>query len=538
MQTIYFASHFKYNNKVISTKVFFKGMSKKRLTTAQLAVVLSFMTVISKLLGFTRELILANYFGAGMVTDAYTMSLSIPNNLLSMIVSATLTAYMPIFSKKIETSEEEGNRFTSQVVNFLLIATTVVAVFGGIFAKQLVALFAPGFTGEAAELTAFYTRFAFIMVVCSVFANVFGSYLEYKGAFIAQQIFNYTQNILIIAVIIISAKVGMPQLLIFGITSGYFVMGLGKFYLARREGYRYTPDFRFSESARDVMVLAVPVFIGSSLNEINIFIDRILASNLGQGTVSALNYGVLFSNVVTSFTVIVFVTILYPRLVQAITFGEYDKVSNIMDKGINLIILILTPIMMGSMLYSNQIVQVVYERGAFTEEATRLTATAYFYYSIGVVFTGVRLLLDKAYFAMQDTKIPVLCSGVAVFVNIVLNLILVKFMGHAGLALATSISGIIATCMLYIMFGKKYPNITLLTSFKKPGLVVLFSVLSCAVSYAVYYFVGNAVWMPRMVLLGLAVLTAIVVYFILLYAAKFEELDYLASLLNLSKKEG
>jgi putative peptidoglycan lipid II flippase len=507
-------------------------MSKKRLTTAQLAVMLSLVAAISKLLGFARELILANYFGAGMVTDAYTMSLSIPNNLLSMIVTAAMTAYIPIFSQKVEKSAEEGNRFTSQVANFLLLATATVAVLGGIFARQLVSLFAPGFTGEVAELTVFYTRFAFLMVVFSVFANVFGAYLEYKGAFIAQQVFNYTQNILIIAFIIISAKTGIPQLLIFGITLGYMVMGLGKFYLAAREGYRYKPDFHFSESVKDVMVLAVPVFIGSSLIEINIFIDRILASGLGEGIVSALNYGMLFANVVSSFTVAILVTILYPRLAQAFTFNEYDKVSDIMDKGINLIVLIMTPIMIGSMIYSSQIVQVVYERGAFTEEATKLTATAYFYYSIAVVFTGVRLLLDKVCFAMQDTKIPVLCSVVAVCTNIILNLILVRVMGHAGLALATSVSGIVATCMLYIMFGKKYPNIALLKSFKKTGLIVLFSALSCAISYAFYYFVGNAVWMPRMVLLGLAVLAAIVVYFILLYAAKFEELDYLADLVK------
>lgn len=507
-------------------------MSKKRLSTAQLAAVLSIMAVVSKLLGFTRELILANYYGAGMVTDAYTMSLSIPNNLLSMVVSAAMTAYIPIFSQKVEKSAEEGNRFTSQVVNFLFIATAFVAILGSIFAKQLVLLFAPGFSGEVAELTVFYTRFAFLMVVFSVFANVFGAYLEYKGAFIAQQVFNYTQNILIITFIIISAVTGIPQLLILGITLGYMVMGLGKFYLATREGYRYKPDFNFSESVKDVMALALPVFIGSSFTEINTFIDRILASGLLEGTVSALNYGILFANVVSSFTVSILVTILYPRLAQAVTFNEYDKVSDIMDRGISLIVLIMTPIMIGSMIYSNQIVQVVYERGAFTEEATQLTATAYFYYSIAVVFTGVRMLLDKACFAMQDTKIPVLCSIVAVSINIILNLILVRFMGHGGLALATSISGIVATCMLYIMFGKKYPGITLCKSFKKLGLIALFSALSCALSYVFYYFVGNAIWMPRMVLLGLAVLVAIVIYFTLLYAAKFEELGYLADLIK------
>ena len=111
-------------------------MSKTRkLTTSQLALVLAIMTLGSKALGFIRDLLMANYYGATFITDAYTMAVSIPNNLLAGIVGAAATAYIPVLSKKIETEgDESGNLFTSQIINLLLAATGIVMVLGWFFA--------------------------------------------------------------------------------------------------------------------------------------------------------------------------------------------------------------------------------------------------------------------------------------------------------------------------------------------------------------------------------------------------------------------
>ena len=512
-------------------------MKKPKLNTAQLAIILAVMTLLSKLLGFVRELFLASNFGTGYITDSYVMAVSIPNNLLSNIMAAAMTAYLPIFSQKVERSVEEGLKFTRQLVNFLLCLTGAAAVLGGVFAKQIVAFLAPGYSAEAIALTVFYTRIAFIMVIFSSFTQIIGGYLQYKGVFIPQNIFAYSQNIFIIAAIIISAKSGIPELLIFGIAAGYVVMGLGTLLLSSRYGYSHKFDFDFTDSVKDVVYLAIPVFIGNSLSEINALVDRSLASNLQEGSVSALYYGNICSVVVLGLTVTIFVTIIYPKIIKAFSLQEYEKVSEISEKGINLIVMLMLPMTLGAMLYSNQAIQVVFERGAFQEAATSLTASAFFYYSIGMAFNGVRNLLDKVFFAAHDSKTPVICSGISIAINIILNLLLVKPMAHAGLALATSISNIVATVLLYVMFKKKFPEITLLSSFKKIGKIALFSVISVGLSYVFYYFVGNAIWMPRMVLLGLAVLVACVIYYIFLYIARFEELDLVKDMIFRRNKE-
>ena len=512
-------------------------MKKRKLNTAQLAIILAAMTLASKLLGFVRELFLAGNFGTGYITDSYVMATSIPNTLLSNIMAAAMTAYLPVFSQKIERSEEEGIRFTRQLVNFLLCVTGAFAVLGGIFAKQIVGVFAPGFSAEAASLTVYYTRIAFVMVMFSAFTQILGGYLNYKGIFIPQNLFAYAQNIFIISAIIISAKTSVPEILIFGIAMGYAVMGLGTLALSGRYGYKHKFDFSFSDSVKEVIVFAIPVFIGNSLSEINAFIDRSLASNLPEGSVSALYYGNICATTVLTLTVSICVTIIYPRLTKAFSLEEYDTVSEISEKGINLTVLLMLPMTLGAMVYSNQAIQVVFERGAFQEAATELTASAFFYYSIAMAFNGVRGLLDKVFFAAHDSKTPVICSGISIVVNIILNLLLVKPMAHAGLALATSISNIVATVLLYVMFRKKFPQIILLSSFKKIGKIAVFSIVSVGLSYAFYYFVENAIWMPRMVLLGFAVLVACVIYYIFLKISRFEELEMIMKMIFKRNKE-
>ena len=512
-------------------------MKNRKLTTAQLAVILSVMGLASKLLGFAREVLLANFYGAGYVTDAYVMSMSIPNNLLAAIVGAAATAYMPVFSKKNTISEDEGNRFTSQLINFLLLITGSAMVLGWIFARQLVSLLAPGFEGQTYDLCVYYLRVAFAMVVFSIFNNILTSYLEYKGRFFPTQVIGYFQNACIITVIILSAAIDKPKLLIYGITGGMLLASVCKLFCASQEGYRHRADFHFNESVKDVLALAIPVFIGGSTAEINTFVDRMLASGLPSGSVAALNYGSLFCNVITGFTVSIFVTIMYPRLTRAFADNNPQTISDIAQRGFSAIFILMVPLMLGSIMYGSPLIQVIYERGAFNGSATDLTAMAYKYYSVALVFTGIRALLDRIYYSIHDTVTPVICSVVSVVINIALNLILVKRMALGGLALATSIGQIVGTILLFALFEKKHPEIVLYRDWIKLAKCVVVSVLSVGASYAFYIFVGNAIWMPRMVLLGLAVLVAVVLYLIFLYILKFDDLKIITDIIGRNKTE-
>lgn len=508
-------------------------MNKIKLTTAQLAVSIAIATLISKLFGFVRELVIAAYYGTGYVVDAYSMGTSIPNTILAGVIGAIATAYMPVFSRKMaDEGEAEANKFTSQVINFEAIASAIFCVIGWIFSDEIVYIFAPGYTGETAVLTAFYLKIGFVLCLFNSIKSTLQSYLEYKGSFIMNIALGYVQNIAIIACVIISDMINMPKFVIGGLLIGSLVFFTGNMVLARKKGYKYAPDFHLSDSAKEVITLAIPVFLSTSLGQINGFIDKYLASSLPEGSVSALHYGNTLVGVITNFTFGIFITILYPRLAKAFAEHNNERISDISERTLNLIVVLAVPFTFGAMAFSAEVIQVIYERGAFSESATMMTASAFLYYAAAIGFTGIKSFLDRLYNSVYDTKTAAIISVVAIIVNIILNLSLVGPMGHAGLALATSISVAVSTIVSYVVFRKKYKNITLFTSWKKPVLSLVFSLFAVAASRFTYDFLLARIWMPRMVLLGASVLVAVVIYLAFLIVFKFDELNLIKDLLK------
>ena len=507
-------------------------MNTRKLTTAQTAAFMAILTVGTKVLGFVREMVLAAFYGAGEVTDAYNMAQNIPNILLAGIVSAVAISYMPILSRKVtDSGNEEGDLYTSRLLNGLMCLIAAAIVLGAILAKPLVSIFAPGYQAEQAVLTAWYLRFAFFSVLFTAFVYIFEAYLQYKGVFFPQIVLGYVQSIAIIVFVILSAKTD-HHWLIFGVVIGFALRGLGCWAIAGRNGYRYTPDFHMGGAVKEAILLALPIFIGGSVAQINTFVDRMLASNLEKGSVSALTYGNEIINAIVMLTVTILVTIIYPKLNQAFAQGDRVSIGTLTEKGINVLALLAVPLSLGAMVYAVPVIRLVYERGAFTAEDTAVTASAFFCYAIGLTFLAVNQLITKVFYSLHDTKTAVYCSIVSVICNIVLNLILVRPLAHAGLALATSIAQCINALLLYYTFKKKYPDIALLHSKKKLLLIVVLSVVSVAISYLCFTLLSDTIKCSQAISLIGAVVTAGICYLILLKVAKFEELSILKDLVK------
>jgi Uncharacterized membrane protein, putative virulence factor len=197
------------------------------------------------------------------------------------------------------------------------------------------------------------------------------------------------------------------------------------------------------------MVMAIPVFIGSYILQINSFVDKTLASRLPEGSVSALNYGMILITLITGLTVTVLVTMIYPKITKAYTLQDFDGFNYIIEKGTNIIAIITIPFSFGILVFSDEVVQIIYERGAFDPIATSLTSSAFFYYGIGLTFYALNELLSKVFYSMRNTRVPIVCSGISVIINIILNLMLISSMGHNGLAFATSIAAIVNSLMSF-----------------------------------------------------------------------------------------
>lgn len=507
-------------------------MRKIQITAAQTAVLMAVLTLGSKFVGFSREMVLANYFGTSFIVDAYTLAQSIPVIIFGSIFSAVAISFMPVFSKKYELEgAEAANLFTSRTLNVLLLISAVSSLLGLFFSDQLVSVFSQFDDPKTVALTSFYLKISFSFIIFNSASTLMEAFLQYKGVFLPQIIVGYLQSACVIVIAVVSAYTSYYYLA-FGILLGCALRALGVCLLGVKKGFRYSFDWKLGAATKEIMLLAVPVFIGGSINQINTFVDRMLASGLPEGSIAALNYGNLIVSMINTMTVTILVTIIYPKMTQANALEDYERLGKIAGRGINLTMLVALPCTMGAMVYSEQVIQVVYERGAFDSAATALTEPAFFYYSIGLVFVCINTLLTKIYYSFGDTRTPVYCGIAGMIVNVGLNLFLVRYMALGGLALATSIAAAVNAFGLYYLMKIKYPQFRLIRSTKKMWLIGAMSAFSVAVSYGVYYFMEANMQMPRLILLALAVAVAGVVYLGLLFLAKVEEMNMIKDIFH------
>ena len=504
---------------------------KKRLRITQTAVLMACLTIGSKLIGFVRELVLANAYGTSMVMDAYDMAQSIPGIVLGGILGAIGTAYTPIFSELTEKNDAEaGRRFTNQIATFTIFLASVVAILGIIFSDQLVQLFAGGFEPEKAALTSFYLKIVFIFSAVTSVLNISEAYLNYYDRFLQPILSGYLNSIALIAVAAFSAHTD-HHFLVFGLLIGAALQLGGNLIAAGRIGYRYWIDWEVGSAIRRVFLLALPVFIGSSVSSINGMVDKMVAATLPDGSIAALGYAARICVVLILLPGSIISTIFYPKVTKAGNLGDWEGFSTATKKSFTVDLMLTLPISMGAVVFADEVIQVIFERGAFDISSTLLTAGAFRFYSFRIVFDALTILLTSVFNAVQEMKTPVICGICGIAVNITLDLLLVRPMQHEGLALASSVAALVQFAILMWFMKKKHAQWKIFPSLRKTSLIVMATVLAVLAAVFVYR-IAALVWMPRMAYLGLAVIAAIVIYLLLLKLFRIEEVEILKELVG------
>lgn len=424
-------------------------------STAVNTVIMIITTFFSKVLGFARELTLSYVYGASTVSDAYLVAFSIPTTLISGIGTAILTAYIAIYTKIQKEKPQELQEFGNKVMTMtFLLAALILAVFW-VLARPIVKIFAVGFPEDTLAMTIALSR----VMMCSVlFINTYfilQGYLQIHGKFMVVGLVSVPLNIFVILFIILSSG-RSHMLLSVGVVLGYFFSFLMLYIAAKQCGYSFQPqlDLRDRE-IRALMLMVFPIFLGKTINQINTMIDRTIASSLTTGTVSALAYGNRITGFVTSVFVVALTTALFPSLSRLSAEKSIGKIKRSFRDSVGIMSLLVLPISAGMMVFSQEIVKLMFERGAFTTYDTVRTSQVLFYYSIGLFFFSVKEVTINVFYALRNTRTPTINSMIAILINIVLNLLLIKKMEHSGLALATSVSGAVTMLMLLISLRRQ-----------------------------------------------------------------------------------
>ena len=414
------------------------------------------ITLLSKIFGFGRDITLSYFYGASNISDAYLISRTIPTVLFGFIGTSLITAYIPMLSKiELSSSKEAGHKYTSNLINILVVIIGLIFILVFTFAEGLVNIFASGFQGDTLNIAVSFTRISLMGMFFTVLVSIFSGYLQIKDNFITPAAMGLPLNGIIIVSIIASSK-GNIFILPLGTLMAIAIQFIILMISAKRQGYKHHLIFDFKDSRlKETLFIAIPVIIGVSVNQINILVDRTIASTISVGGISALNYASRLNEFIQALFVMSIITVIYPSLSKMITSNNIEGLKQTIKESISIIMIFVLPITVGSMIFANEFIEILFGRGAFDVQALNMTTSALFFYSMGMLGFGLREILSRGFYALQDTKTPMKNAAIGMALNIFLNIVLSRYLGIGGLALATSISATFTTFLLFINLRRK-----------------------------------------------------------------------------------
>jgi len=426
------------------------------------AGVVSGCTALSRILGLVREQTVGYFFGASMVTDAFVAAYRIPNLLRDMFAEGALSsAFVPIFKEKL-VNEGDSEAFSLART----IATAILAVVGGIVLLGIVAtpviVFATanGFTADPVkfDLTVNMTRLMFVyLLLVSLSALVMGM-LNSFGRFgipaISPALFNLG---VILSIVALHRFLEVP---IYALAIGVLVGGVGQLViqlpLLLKIGFRFRPQFRFlDQSVKRVVRLFVPMVVGMSAGRVNILVNTLLASFLMEGSLSYLNFSYRLMHFPLGVFAVALGTVALPRASESAAKGDLEGVGKTFSETFSYNMFLVLPSAAFLALAGHDMVELIYQWGAFTRTATDNTYLALLHYSYGLVgFAAVRVIVP-IYYALEDSKLPMRISLITVAVNIGLYYPMIRILDFAGLASATSIAALLNSVLLLGFLSRK-----------------------------------------------------------------------------------
>jgi putative peptidoglycan lipid II flippase len=428
---------------------------------AKSATVIGLATLLSRLLGFIRDVVIARLFGVYVYAQAFVIAFRIPNLFRDLVgEGATNAAFVPVFSEYISRrSKEEFWELANVVLNLLLIILAAITVLGILFSPLIVRLIAPGFVADPYKLatTIKLTRIIFpYILLISLAAYSMGILNSLKHFTLPA----FAPCLLNISIIVFAILFGEG---IRGLSLGVLVGGLLQLAiqipLLYKKGFRLQLFWRFQHpAAKTIGILMLPRLLSSCIYQLNNFVDSIfgsLATIVGEGGVAALYFAYrliqfplgIFSNALSQ-------AILPTMSTQALE-DNHQNLKQTLSWGLRASFFVLVPASIAFMVLAQPIISGLFQGGKFDAYAAQVTVRVLFFYSLGLFAYGGKKILQSCFFALKDTVTPTKIASLSLILNIVLNTILMFPLKLAGLALATSISGIITFFILFIILKNK-----------------------------------------------------------------------------------
>lgn len=471
-------------------------------------IVISGSTALSRIFGLIRDIAIAHLFGASRAYDAYLIAFMIPHLLRRLLAEGALSsAFIPIFTERLtKDGPDRAARFANTVFTAALIFFPGLVALGVLFAPFYVPFFADGFSTEQLDLTIRLTQitFPFIALVglAAIVMGVLNSYERFFAPAFAPVLFNVG---VILSAFALLSFFTEP---IYALAIGVLIGGLGQLlfqipYLKDR--WRYQPQLNLrDEGLHKLLKLMLPSVVGLAIFQINSIVDNKLASHLAEGSISALQYAIRLFQLPLGLFVVSVGSVLLPKLAAHAAARDTESFAQTLRESAKFSLFILLPATVGLFALAHPIIQLLFEHGNFTAEDTRLTVYALINYLPGLIGYALAYLLTRAFYALQDTRTPLIIGAVTVALNVILDYTLVGPMGVGGLALATSLAGIAnALLLLFVLQRRLSQNLGVLLGADRDTTKMLSAALAMGIT--TYFFAAWVSPLGEFLTVGLSV---------------------------------
>ena len=429
------------------------------------------LTLLSRVLGFFRDILIAAALGSGAVADAFFVAFRFPNLFRRLFGEGAFnSAFVPLFAKRLEGDGKEAARaFAEQAMSGLAMILAVLSAVCMIAMPWLMYGIAPGFVGNPAkfDLTVQLTQIAFPYLLCMSLVALMSGVLNSMGKFVESSSVSIVLNLTLSAAILLSLALGYKNEPQAGIILAWGVFAAGILQLAllmwgaRRNGmWLRLRRPRWTEDMKRLVSLGVPGVISGGITQINILIGTMIAS-LQAGAVSHLYYADRVYELPLAIVGIAIGVVLLPDLSRHLRAGNHDAVMDSQNRSLEFAMLLTVPAAVALFVVPDEIVRVLFERGAFTAKDTPFTAKALAIFGLGLPGFVLIKVFSPAFFAREDTRTPMRCAGISLTLNTIGSAGLfflfreLGYMPHLGIAIATSLGGWLNALLLWRGLSKR-----------------------------------------------------------------------------------
>ncbi|PIR39019.1 MAG: murein biosynthesis integral membrane protein MurJ [Alphaproteobacteria bacterium CG11_big_fil_rev_8_21_14_0_20_39_49] len=486
-------------------------------------------TLCSRILGYIRDILIASVLGAGFLADAFFVAFRLPNFFRTLSAEGAFNAaFVPLFAGKLEEKgKDEAVSFASHVLSFMFFILLCLTIIMQIFMPAVMHVLAPGFLDDAEkfDVTVQFGRIVFPYLLFISLMSLFSGVLNSFGKFAVAASAPIWLNICCIFALLVVAKyTDTPaHALAWAVMVSGVIQFLWVAVAAYKNGARiYLSLPKLDDDVKILLKRMVPGIIGGGVTQINLWINTVIATTMA-GAVSYLYYADRLVQFPLAIIGTAMGTALLPVLSRQIKGKKLDEAINTQNRALEIVMIFTIPAAVALIIIAEPLISVMFERGKFGAEETKATSAALIAYAVGLpAFVMIKIFLPS-FFANGDTKTPVKIAAICLVANVTISLILIRYIGHVGLAVATSFSSWLNTsllCGILIKRGIYKADSSLNIRLLK---VSLSSAVMGVMLFYMQGFMGSylsGMFMQKFIALSGLIISGVVAFFVVSYITK------------------